>query len=490
LQLATSVATAEGFESAAMNLCNELANRSGATRVSLGWLKGRRIKIKALSHTEEFDKKQELIVELQKVMEECLDQEDVVQFDPNGRGTDNVTRSAQQLSRAQGGHIVLSLPLRRRSDIIGVVTLEFLPTQKITPQVAHGLSVAVDLLAPQLYDRYQNDRYLATKAAISTRESAKLVIGPKHMLAKLVALLVIAATVAVIVVKPTYHVTAPFQFTPVARFSLSAPWDGDTDRLAVVTPAGTLIDPADREREITAFAKEHPDSSVPPFLKPGERFLRPGDAVKAGQVLMRMKTTDYELKRNEAAAEMQMHLTEARNYRAEGKEDSISKAIKAEDDARAAQAQVDLLNVQIDQGAIRAPEDGLVLKGDLEDKQGSPVKQGDVLFEVGKPEKLRAEIYVAERDIQDVKVGQHGRVATKSLPDQKYDFVVERVTPMGDPREGENVFKVYATLQSTSQTWRPGMEGEARVDIEPKPLWWIASHRLVDYLKLKLWGLV
>ena len=36
LQLATAVATAEGFESAAMNLCNELSSRSHAVRVSLG----------------------------------------------------------------------------------------------------------------------------------------------------------------------------------------------------------------------------------------------------------------------------------------------------------------------------------------------------------------------------------------------------------------------------------------------------------------------
>ena len=40
LQLATAVATAEGFESAAMNLCNELSTRTGATRVALGWVKG------------------------------------------------------------------------------------------------------------------------------------------------------------------------------------------------------------------------------------------------------------------------------------------------------------------------------------------------------------------------------------------------------------------------------------------------------------------
>ena len=48
----------------------------------------------ALSHTEEFDKKQELIVQLQKVMEECMDQEALVQYDPNGKSSDNVTRDA------------------------------------------------------------------------------------------------------------------------------------------------------------------------------------------------------------------------------------------------------------------------------------------------------------------------------------------------------------------------------------------------------------
>src|SRR6185437_7748686 len=118
------VATAEGFVSAAMNLCNELANRSGASRVSLGWYKGRNIKIKALSHTEEFDKKQDLIVQLQRVMEECADQEEIVHYDPNGKSSENVSREAQTLSRTQGGNIVVSLPLRQDNGVQGVMTLE------------------------------------------------------------------------------------------------------------------------------------------------------------------------------------------------------------------------------------------------------------------------------------------------------------------------------------------------------------------------------
>ncbi len=82
LQLSRAVADADGYLSAAMNLCNELANATGATRVSVGWLKGpgTTIRVVALSHTEEFDKKQELVVQLERAMEECFDQEGPVLY--------------------------------------------------------------------------------------------------------------------------------------------------------------------------------------------------------------------------------------------------------------------------------------------------------------------------------------------------------------------------------------------------------------------------
>jgi len=157
-----------------MNLCNEMATRTSASRVSIGWVKNERVRVKALSHTEEFDKRQELIVQLERAMEECYDQEEVVQYEPDGTSSNNVTREAQAISRAQGGNTVLSIPLRRQSEIQGVLTLEFAPGQQLGPQAATGLSVAADLLAPQLYDRFQNDRWLITKAGISTREVARL----------------------------------------------------------------------------------------------------------------------------------------------------------------------------------------------------------------------------------------------------------------------------------------------------------------------------
>jgi multidrug resistance efflux pump len=453
LQLATAVATAEGFQAAANNFCNELAIRTGAARVSVGWLKGKNIKVAALSHTEQFDKKQELIVHLQNAMEECLDQEEAVQFDPgpDGQSSANVTRDAQALSRAEGGHVVLSLPLRRQAEIVGVVTLEFAPNQRLGPQAATGLAVAVDLLAPQLYDRHENDRWLITKVGLSTRETAKLAIGPKHMLAKLLIVLAIVGLWFISpwsVYVPMYHVSAPFQFAPIEKRSLPAPYDGIIEKVN----------------------------------------FRPGDPVKEGDVLIQLETYQLELDLAKAEARAESLAREADlNYNDPTKTAEYKITLAQRDEAL---AEADLLRWKISQASLIAPYDGEVLKGDLKDKVGSPVKMGDVLMELGEEGKLQAELAIAERDIQQIQEGQEGDLATTNDPRNTYRFKIDRVVRMGTPEEGSNVFKVYALPQVDQQPtgWLPGMAGEARVDIERKSLAWIWTHRVVDFLVLKVWS--
>ncbi len=452
LQLSTSVATAEGFDSASMGLCNELANRAHASRVSLGWLKGRNIRVKALSHTEEFDKKQELIVQLERVMEECADQDGLVQYDPNGTSSDNVTREAAAMSRSQGGTAILSLPLRRQDEVIGVVTLEFPSNQPLGPNVAGALAVAVDLLAPQLYDRYQNDRYLITKVGLSTRNAAEMMVGPKHMLGKLVGVLSLVAVILLFVIRPMYHVSAPFQFAPQSKFTLCAPFEG-------------------RVLEIGKM--------------PNGQSIRPGDKVRKGTLLLTLETYDKKIELAKAQAQVRAKIKEAAKDRAEGKTAEEKVAL---DESAESQAEVDFLQYQIDHAQLIAPLDTEVLKGDFEDKQNATVRTGDVLFELGDPGDLRAELSVPDRDIQDVKVGNLGRLATNALPDDKFDLVIDRVIPLPDPKEGTNAFKVFATVKGKHpETWQPGMSGEARVNVVHKSLAWIWTHRLIDFLKLKLW---
>ena len=261
-----------------MNL-QRTGHRQRPTRVSLGWIKGRNIKVRALSHTEEFDKKQELIVQLEKAMEECFDQETLVLYDPTGAtGGDSVTRQAAALSRAQGGHIVLLLPLRRHADIEGVVTLEFLPTVDVGAKVLEDLSLAVDLLAPQLYDRHVNDRYLVTKAGLSMRHVLEETLGPKYWIPKLITFGVIAIILVLtnffdlllplhVDIRPMYKVSAPFTFAAVDKRSLSAPFDG--------------------------------------FVH--DVYKKPGEMVKAGEPLVRLDTYELHLKKTEADADAVSH---------------------------------------------------------------------------------------------------------------------------------------------------------------------------------------
>ncbi|MEZ0265984.1 MAG: HlyD family efflux transporter periplasmic adaptor subunit [Phycisphaerae bacterium] len=464
LQLTTSVATAEGFEAAAMNFCNELANRAGASRVSVGWVKGTQIKVRALSHTEKFDKKQELIVRIQRVMEECLDQEEPVRFDADGNRSDNVTRESEALLRMSGDSSVYSVPLRRRAELVGVVVLEFSPPNKLTDEVANALAVTADLLAPQLWDRHENDRWIAVKVGKSVATVGKMAVGPKHVLAKLIFVLLLGVGLTLFLYKPMYRISAPFQFAPAQKRTLSAPFDGFIEKVHV---------------------------------KAGQRFVK-------DQLLVAMDASDSKKKLVKAQAVYAEALAE---YQRElsNKEDAnaVARAQLALVRARGAQADIDLYQAEINRAVIRAPFDGMVLRGELDDKEGARVGTGDPMLEIQKTgEAMEAELAVAERDVHWLRempadeaerkkssYGWRGRLAANSLPDREVGFSVKRIVPVGDAnaKETDNTFRVIVVLDEQPDFIKPGMAGEARIDAANKPLGWIWTHRLWDWMKLKLW---
>jgi biotin carboxyl carrier protein len=447
LQLAGAVSTAEGFLSAGMNLCNELATRTAATRVGLGWLHGTTVKLKSLSHTEEFDKKQEMNIAMVRAMEECVDQEEIVQFSPEGQSTPNVTRAAQQLSRLNGGEEVLSLPLRSRGKIVGVVTLLFARGHKLDPRAATSLAVCAELLAPQLEDRFANDRWLLTKAGLSAKYTAELAVGPKHMTAKLVIAALITGIVFMCVYSPMYHVTAPFTLVPTNKRIMPAPYDGYIQSVNI---------------------------------KKGQSF-------KKGDVLLVMHTEELQDQLMQAESDANAHAEEARRDEADKK---VAEALEEHYEEQSSDAQARVLQEKISHATIRAPFDGVVLSGDMEDKVDAAVKEGDEMFEVAsKGTPLEAELLASERDIQSIQGDgtQKGHLATDALPGDTYNFHVTRVVPLANAVEGANVFKVYGTLDNPSETWRPGMKGEAKIDVGHRPMIWIWTHHLIEWLRLKLW---
>ncbi|MCE9591965.1 MAG: HlyD family efflux transporter periplasmic adaptor subunit [Planctomycetes bacterium] len=439
----------EGFNGATMNLVNELARQLKCTRVSIGWIHGRMVRLVAMSDTEHIKRHGEEVALTELAMAECLDQQQpiVVPVPEQAEAVlqQAVVHSHRRLIGSQPGRHALSLPLRHRDEWIGVVTLERAEAP-FDPGMIQFLQLTMDVVAPHLLDRRNSDRWLVGHAWKSIETGAAYVVGPKHVAWKLGALVVAAVLAFVVFGHWNYRVSAPFVFESHDRRILPAPYEG---RLVAVN-------------------------------------AEPGAPIKAGDVLASLDTTQFRLQLDEAQAKFDLAELDRRNAQTERKWGQMEQAIAAK---RQAMARINLLTYEIESGTIRSPVDGYVLSGSWRDKIGGVVKQGDQLFEVSPLRELVATIHVDERDADLINFmsGQHGELATRSRPDQTVNFVVNHVVPAAGPVKTVNAFEVRASLDQPAIWLRPGMEGLAKIEVGSKPIYWILSHRLVDTVRLWLW---
>jgi multidrug resistance efflux pump len=434
----------EKFTSAAMAFCNEVASQWQCERVSIGFLKERYVQLKAMSHTESFNRKMQVVQDIESAMEECLDQ-DIEILSPAPKEATYVSRAADKLSERYGPLNILSFPLRRNGGVHAVLTLER-PTNRIfSHDEIETIRLACELCSPRLFNLYEYGRWIGATIAIKARNSLAGLVGPKHTWIKLVAILCFAAVVFLIFAKGQFRPDAPFVLEATYQQVVPAPFDG--------------------------YIK-HVDVEV-------------GDVVQGGDsILGGLDTAELRLSLAAAKAEKVSYLKQASAAMRDGE---TAQAQIAEANADKIQAQIELLEYQIGQANLVSPISGIVVKGDLKREIGAPVKVGDVLFEVCPLESLRAQLMVPEDAIYDIKVGQEGYLATASYPGQRIKFVVERINPIAEVVNQRNVFKVRVQLLETQSWMRPGMEGIAKVSVGKRRYVWIWTRKIVNWIRMKLW---
>jgi multidrug resistance efflux pump len=195
--------------------------------------------------------------------------------------------------------------------------------------------------------------------------------------------------------------------------------------------------------------------------------VRPGDHVRAGQLLVEMADPELRTERDRWASQLeqaQSSVAEA-NARADRTQLVMQMAKAAE-----AQAQLDLVQSQLDRTRITAPFDAVVLQGDLSQRLGTPLELGAELLTLAPAGHWRVVVAVDERDIGDVAVGQTGTLALSALPWDTLDLRVARITPMATAQDGHNVFEVEAELLDPPPGLRPGLVGRARIDVGQRAL--------------------
>jgi multidrug resistance efflux pump len=443
LDLMVLVNAEKRFLGAALALCNGVATRFNSERVSLGWLENGYIRLRAISRTEKFDRQMGAVRALEVAMEEALDQDEEVLW-PAPEDANMITRDHDAFAKAQSPGNICSLPLRLDGKAIAVMTCERQSTS-FNPTELQQLRLTCDQAARRLSELKQHDRWFGARAASAAREKLSKTLGPEHTWAKVLSLVIATALIVLFLVPFNYRVEGNFVLRSDDVSFLTAPFDGYIDQV----------------------------------------FVRPGDSVPKGGKLVGLKTTELELDQSSGSADLTRYQREAEKARATKNLAEMRIALAL---AEQAKARLELIRYRLEQASIKAAFDGVVVEGDLRERLGAPVKQGDGLFKLARVDTLYVEAEVKERDIHEIINRKNGEIAFVSQPKLKYPIHITTIEPAAVPKNDGNVFLVRCELQGGAQPWwRPGMSGLCKLSVEKRSLFWMLTHRTVDFLRMWLW---
>jgi biotin carboxyl carrier protein len=443
LDLLLLVNAQKKFLGAAMVLCNELAARFRCQRVSLGWFDHRYTRLKAISHMERFEKRMDAVARIEAAMDESVDQDEEILF-PTPPGTLTITRDHELYAAHEKAAHLLTLPLRIEGRPIAAITLER-DAEAFSDAEIRGIRVIADQVAPRLSEVHESDRWWGARLWRRTRRGAARLLEPEHAGLKITGIAGAAVVATLILGSWPYKVEAPFLVRTESLLHVSAPFDS--------------------------------------YLE--EVLVNPGDHVPAGGPLLRLDARKLIIDEAAAVADVQRFDSEAEKAQSL---DNAADMRVAQAQAEQARAALQLTRYRLGQAEVRSPFEGVVIEGDLRERIGAPVRQGDALFKIARLDGLYAELKVPERSIHEVQPGARGELAFVSRPDARFPFTVERIEPSALAERGGNSFLVRCRFdQAPADWWRPGMSGLAKVHIEPRPLWWVLSHRAIDFLRMKLW---
>lgn len=447
LAMAHTAFEQQDFRSAATSVLSSLATRLGCDRASLGFRERGITRVEAVSDGGRIDGRRGAFPEIAAAMDEAIDEAATIVYPQPAGEAPRIVAAHACLARQQGLESVCSVPLVYGGRVMGAIVLELsrqAPPQAGELQFAELLSRTI---APWLVAQRDAAQPLSRRIGAAARQGVDRLAKPGHGRFKLAAVAAAALIAALLLVPSPQEVSAQARLEGTTQRAMAAPGDG--------------------------------------FLK--QVFVRPGDAVREGQVLVEFEGEDLRVERQRLVAEMA------------GQDATVGDAMQRQDMSALAiagakldelTAELAALDQRLDRAQMKAPFDGIVIEGDLTQALGAPVKRGDLLLKLAPSDGFRAMVEVDDADIADVAEGQHGSIVLTAHPDQAWPMTVARITPLASALEGRTVFEVEVALDASAgahQRLRPGMRGVARLHVGDRPPAITWTREALAWVRLAAW---
>jgi hypothetical protein len=431
------------FDHAALRFVNLMATHLQAERVAFGFVKHKELSIHSQSDSSDHGKKYELVKLTTKALQEAVDQQETVNW-PARDGCNSVSIAHRKLSEISGQRALLSIPLVDRELCFGAILLDRPMDRPFSTEEQITAEALANYVGVVLEEKRQASLPLYTYIARSFKNQLSRLVGPGHMGRKITLFVLLSVSIFLATMPGSYYLGA------------EAVLEGAELR-SIVVPFDSYLQNAD---------------------------YRAGDKVKKGTVLAELDTRELRLQR---ISWISQQATSRRQY-----EDALAKQQRAQVQISKAQmeraaAELQLIDYQTAQSSLVSPFDALLVSGDLSQRVGASVRQGDVLFEVSPSTEYRLALYVDEFRINDIRESQSGKLVVSALPDKEFAFTVTRINPLAEVRDGATVYRVEAKPVGDLSMLSVGLEGVAKVYIDRRLLFSIWTRGARDWLTIQLW---
>jgi hypothetical protein len=453
LQLSATLLKENSLPEMAISLVNVLAAHLGAARVSLGLLHEHKLQLEAVSFSAHFDSRTQSLQAVTEAMYEAIEQGLSLSYGVTEPASENtqgaITRAHQQLLQSQQRQWVTSFPIRKGDLLLGALSIELDSAQGLSAEQQLFVQATLQFAGAIIALRQNAEAGFTRLLARALGSRLQRWFGAEAWRGRVLGALAILLLVAL--------------FVPV-------PWRVSADASLQTTEKYLVVSPQDG------------------YL--GRVVARPGDSVKSSALLASLNDEDLLLERRKLASQVQRYRQAYDSALANS--DRVEAAI-ANAQMDQASIQLRLVEQQLQRTQLVAPIDGIIVSDDISQNQGAPVKQGDVLFELAAANDFVVHMFVDERDIAALELGQQGQVKFTSLPNSIFAVRVKNLTPISEVREGRNYFRVEVELLADEATarvanlLRPGMTGTGKVHVGKRALGWIWFHDVWHWLRLSLW---
>lgn len=444
---ATIAAKFGSIEELSFHVTNSIKTRFNCLEVALGLVRGRRVKLMAISGLDAVYRKTPGAMRISQAMEECLDHGSMVYAQDIPIEADNETPLAlpihQRLRSMTKGSNCVSLTLGSEDSPTAVLTLrrpsdipfqaaELKELQAQFGAVAEAIGV-LRVARRNIFAHFIDDGLAAFSRLLKTTHVRGLTV--------ILLLVVIAGAL----IKPWHH-----SIYLEARFS---------------SPKGRIY-------------------SAPIDGRIADVHVVPGQHVDKGALLFEIDVEEFQRKLDETHNQARQH--RVRMVRALAEYDTTT-AAAAKLLLDADEMTIRLLEQRIATAKVYAENPGILVRGEGHLRVGERVPYGEAICHIASDIGREIQLRLEDDQAGDLHTGMNGWFAAKGEPDHKLPIQIVRIERQTAVEDGRNLVAAWARLDENVQTLPLGAEGYARIETGEKPGWWILFHKPLRKLRWYLW---